>query len=196
MLEKRYRNIYQSLCVNPILNIIGNKVSPIYITILSGVVGVLVIPALYFDVRILAICLILLSGYLDTLDGSVARHNDATSDTGSVLDIFTDRIVEGAIIIGLFLVDQHRGFICLLMLFAILLCITAFLVVGVFTTNGSQKSFFYSNGLIERAEAFIFFILMIILPGYFTILGIIFVILVLITAFLHLWLFYKYSSKS
>ena len=196
MLEKRYRHIYQRICINPVLKVISRKISPIFITILSGIIGILVVPALYFNMTLVAVGLILLSGYLDTLDGSVARYNNTTSDTGSALDIFTDRIVEGAIIIGLCLVDYHnRGFICLLMFFAILLCITAFLIVGIFTANNSHKGFFYSEGLIERAEAFIFFILMIILPEHFNVLGLIFSASVLITAFIHLGLFYKYSKS-
>ena len=67
------------------------------------------------------------------------------------------------------------------MLGSILLCVTSFLVVGIFSENSSKKGFYYSPGLIERLEAFIFFICMLVLPMYFEALSIIFTILVVMT---------------
>lgn len=60
---------------------------------------------------------------------------------------------------------QERGLWCMLTLGSMLLCITSFLVVGIFTENQSQKSFHYSPGLMKRAEAFSFFIAMMIWPA-------------------------------
>jgi archaetidylinositol phosphate synthase len=94
---------------------------------------------------------LVLSGFLDTLDGSLARHLNKTSS----------------------------------------ICVTTFLVVGIFTKNDSQKSFFYSPGLIERAEAFIVFSLMILLPFTFSVLAWGFIALTFLTAFLRLWQFIK-----
>ena len=77
------------------------------------------------------------------------------------------------------------------MLGSILLCITSFLVVGIFTPNHSSKSFHYSPGLIERAEAFLFFIVMIFVPYYFTFFAFLFATLVALTALIRLWQFSK-----
>lgn len=69
-----------------------------------------------------------------------------------------DRVVEFVVVLALwFVAPQQRGLWCLLMLGSMLLCITSFLVVGIFSENQSQKSFHYSSGLMERAEAFSFF---------------------------------------
>ena len=68
------------------------------------------------------------------------------------------------------------------MLGSVLICITSFLVVAIVSDNQSEKSFYYSPGLMERAEAFIFFILMIWLPQYFSFLSMSFIILVSYTA--------------
>lgn len=67
------------------------------------------------------------------------------------------------------------------MLTSILLCVTSFLVVGIFTEKQTEKSFYYSPGLIERGEAFFFFILMILFPSYFVLLSSLFILLVLLT---------------
>jgi phosphatidylglycerophosphate synthase len=136
------------------------------------------------------------SGYLDTLDGSVARAYGSSSEIGGALDIVVDRIVESAVIFALYLIDPTRGILCFLMLFANLICITSFLVVGIFTQEHSNKSFFYHPGLIERAEAFIFYALMIIFPSFFNLLSYSYIILVLLSAFLHLRFFHDWQKKN
>lgn len=175
---------YQRWLVDPVLKRISPHYSPIRVTLLAGFIGVAIFPALKFNRPLLATLLLLLSGFLDTLDGALARKQGTATEWGAVLDIFVDRIVESAVILGLFSVDPlHRGWICLLMLCSILLCITSFLVVGIFTRNDSSKSFHYSPGLIERTEAFLFFLLMIWCPTYIVGLALAFTILTLWTAF-------------
>ena len=69
-------------------------------------------------------------------------------------------------------------------------------MVGIFVEQNSNKSFFYHNGLIERAEAFIFYALMIILPGLFTPLAYAYIVLVLLSAFLHLRFFHFWQKDN
>ena len=57
-----------------------------------------------------------------------------------------------------------------------------FLVVGIVSDMVSNKTFYYSPGLMERAEAFLFFTLMILFPSQFIWLGILFSVLALFTA--------------
>ncbi len=105
-----------------------------------------------------------------------------------------DRVVEILIVLALFIVDPlNRGGACLGMLASMLLCIITFLVVGVFTKNNSQKIFHYSGGLMERAEAFIFFLAMMIWPSYFLALSYTFSILVLMTTIIRLKEYYEYN---
>lgn len=187
MLEQNLRHHYQKWFVDPIAKAFQHHINPLYITILSGLLGLLVIPALYCSKIALALLLLVASGYLDTLDGTVARQTKTSSAFGSAMDIVTDRLVEISAVIGLWLVDPiHRGLLSLLMLASMLLCITSFLVVGIFTSNDSHKGFHYSPGIMERAEAFIFFILMMLLPIYFVPLSILFIILVMLTTAIRL----------
>ncbi|MCE0723773.1 CDP-alcohol phosphatidyltransferase family protein [Legionella resiliens] len=192
MIEQYVRKHYQQILVDPIANHLQHHITPNQITLLSGLLGMLILPALITHQEIVAICLLLLSGYCDTLDGTLARFNQQASNWGSVLDIMIDRLVEFVVVLALwFVAPQERGFWCMLMLGSMLLCITSFLVVGIFTENQSQKSFHYSPGLMERAEAFSFFIAMMIWPHAFIFLACLFTLLVTITAIIRLVQFYN-----
>lgn len=192
MIEQHVREYYQQIFVNPVANQLSYAITPNQITLLSGILGLLIFPALMFHQEILAICLLLLSGYCDTLDGTIARFSQQTSNWGSVLDITIDRLVEFVVVLALWSVAPlERGLWCLLMLGSMLLCITSFLVVGIFSENQSQKSFHYSPGLMERAEAFSFFIAMMIWPSAFVFLAFLFTLLVTFTAIVRLRDFYN-----
>lgn len=192
MIEQHIRERYQQILVNPVANHLRYFVTPNQITLLSGMLGVLIFPALMFHQEFLALCLLLLSGYCDTLDGTLARFSQQTSNWGSVLDIMTDRLVEFVVVLALwFVAPIERGLGCLLMLGSMLLCITSFLVVGIFSENQSQKSFHYSPGLMERAEAFSFFIAMMLWPRAFIFLACLFTLLVTLTAIIRLTQFYN-----
>lgn len=191
MLEVVARPFVQRNFVDVLAKYIANKaVSPNLVTLLAAVLGVMIIPVLVQGWVFVALALLWGSGYLDMLDGSIARHGDATQ-LGAVLDIIADRFVESAVIFGLFLVAPERAMLCLLMLASVLLCVTSFLVVGIFTENSSHKSFHYSPGLMERAEAFIFFSLMMIMPQYFDGLAILFVALLGLTTLIRVVEFAK-----
>ncbi|MDN3505857.1 MAG: CDP-alcohol phosphatidyltransferase family protein [Simkaniaceae bacterium] len=143
----------------------------------------------------LAILCLALSGFFDILDGAVARYRKLSSEQGAVLDITCDRVVEFMVILGLFLVNpSERGMASLLMLGSILFCITTFLVVGIFSQNTTEKSFYYSPGLIERPEAFAFFALMMAFPKGFPYLAPLFTGLVILTGIIRIYQFFRNTS--
>lgn len=183
MIEIYVRKSFQKICIDTIANNLAKNLSPNFITILSLIFG-LCVPILLIDhFNFTAVIFLLLSGYCDMLDGSVARAQNKITEFGAALDIICDRIVEFSVIFGLYLIAPNtRSLVIISMLGSILLCITSFLVVGIFTKNNSNKSFHYSPGLMERAETFLFFIMMILLPQYFDLLGITFTLLVIWTA--------------
>ena len=192
MLEKSIRKHYQKIAVDPILNTIPAWLLPVHITLFSCLIGIAFIPTLLLGDPWLAVLILLMSGYLDTLDGSLARRHNQSSDLGAVFDIMSDRVVECAIMLAFFLRSPITdGLYVLFMLIASLLCITSFLVVGIFEKKNSEKSFFYSPGLIERTEAFSFFVAMVLMPSYFIELAIIYSILVLWTSFVRVKEFSK-----
>lgn len=189
MLDSYYRDYYQKIFVNPFLPI-ASLYSPSTITFLGLLSGILIAPLLAMHWNMSALIMLLLSGWFDTLDGSVARHKNETSAWGAVFDIAADRVVEFSVILGLYFYQtDERALYCLFMLGSILICVTSFLVIGIFTLNTKEKGFYYSPGMMERGEAFIFFFLMILAPVYFHLLSSLFSILVALTAIVRLWRF-------
>ena len=195
MIDSYFRSPYQKLMVDPVIKVIQRfSIKPDHLTIAALLMGLASGIGIIFDFPFLAAGLLIISGFLDTLDGSLARAIKQTSPKGAVWDIVGDRIVEFWIVFCLFLAAQEsRALVSMAMLGSILLCITTFLIVGIFTENQSEKSFYYSPGIMERTEAFIFFALMILFPDYFQILGLLFAALVFLTAGVRVTQFSKQS---
>ena len=191
MLERWLTNTYYTFLINPAL-FFFRKIHPLWITLLATISGICA--AIAIHTPLLALLLMVLSGYFDSLDGAIARSFHKQSKAGAACDIISDRIVESSIIIALFTIDHSRAIFCLMMLASVLICITSFLVVAIFSANNSSKSFYYSPGLIERPEAFCFFAAMLLLPSLFIPLAIMFTLAVFATAFIRLFAFI-FSNK-
>lgn len=188
MIDSYYRTPYQRFLLEPLIKRgLFNKLSPKAITLFAMGSGLLVPLFLMGHAPLLAFLCLLFSGFCDTFDGSLARHKNQATPEGAILDITSDRTVEFAVILGLYLYAPGvRAGQCLWMLGSIFLCVTTFLVVGIFEENTSEKSFHYSPGIIERGEAFIFFSLMILFPSLFGFIAPLFTILTLLTASLRI----------
>ena len=167
-------------------------VHPIWFTVLALITGLVASISIALGLKVSAIVFLLLSGYFDTVDGTVARMAQKSTKIGTVLDIVSDRIVEFGVVVALFHLYGHP-YLALFMLGSMLICITSFLVVSLFLDEKTEKSFSYSRGLIERPEAFVFFGFMILFPKLYSILAITFAILVFLTAFLRIK---EFSSKT
>ena len=173
--------------VNPIIELgaeflLKLKLTPNNVTILALLLGVSTSIFLYFDMHIIAVTLLWVSGYLDAVDGAMARRSNSSSSFGTLLDIVSDRIVEVSIVLvlGLKFVDVRYNLIVLTV--CILMSMTIFLTVGALSEKKGVKSFYYQAGEVERSEGFIFFSLMILIPSYLGIITNIFSILIIITA--------------
>ncbi len=110
----------------------------------------------------LAVIVLWISGYLDAVDGSMARLRNRSSAWGTLLDITFDRIVELSVIIGLAALYPDSHFLLLILTASIVFSMTVFLTVGALTDKKGMKSFYYQAGLAERTEGFILFTLMIV----------------------------------
>ena len=173
--------------VNPIIEkgadfFIRLKLTPNNVTVLALLLGILTSLFVYFDMAFIGVIILWISGYLDAVDGAMARGSNSTSSFGTLLDIVSDRIVEVGMIIvfGIKFVDVR--FNLLILAISILMSMTIFLTVGACTEKKGMKSFYYQAGVAERSEGFILFSLMILLPEYLGIITNIFSILVLFTA--------------
>lgn len=158
------------------------KLSADSVTILALLLGTFASILLYFDQNIIAVLILWLSGYLDAVDGAIARKTNSSSSFGTVLDITSDRIVEIGIIIvtGIKFVDVRFNLIILLS--CILLSMVIFLTVGAVSEKSGIKSFYYQAGVAERSEGFIMFSIMMLSKTYLGIVINIFAFIILITA--------------
>ena len=196
MIENRFRPQLQQYLIQPLARLLSHYLSANQLTLLALAMGSLAALAIMLDWRITAVILIVLAGYLDIIDGSVARFRHESSNFGTMLDIFCDRLVEVALMTAFVVRDPAMALIGVLMMGTTLLCVTSFLVVGIFTHNDTHKNFFYSPGLIERAEAFIFFGLIAAFPAAGIELGSLYSLLVAWTAFYRLYEFYKHDCQN
>jgi len=184
--------------------IISSRISANQLTIVGLVIGLIsalfiylsgVFEELLIEFIVLSIIFTIISFFIDTLDGSVARFEGPTI-FGGILDIFCDRLVEISIIIAIVATNPTvliwPG---MFSLGAIILCISMFLIVGGVIKRDDldkkSKVIVYQGGLMERSETFLFLLTIILLvPWRFVILWI-FAILVFLTALLRLRAAYK-----
>ncbi|MGL5314492.1 MAG: CDP-alcohol phosphatidyltransferase family protein [Peptostreptococcaceae bacterium] len=172
--------------VNPIIEIgadffIKCKLNANQVTMLALLLGLSASIFIYFDLPIIAFILLWISGYLDAVDGAIARKSKTSSAFGTLLDILSDRIVEIGIIISLGIKYENIRFELLILTACILISMTVFLTVGALTEKKGMKSFYYQAGIAERSEGFILFTIMFLFPSYLKISASIFSFLILIT---------------
>jgi len=137
----------------------------------------------------------IISFLIDTLDGSVARFEGPTI-FGGILDIFCDRLVEVSIIIAIVATDPlSLVWPGMFTVAATVLCISMFLIVGGIIkrdeSDKNSKVIRYQGGLMERSETFFFFLAVIVLIPWRSLVLWIFAILVFLTAVLRLRAAYK-----
>ncbi|MBD3254996.1 MAG: CDP-alcohol phosphatidyltransferase [Candidatus Lokiarchaeota archaeon] len=151
------------------------------------------------ELIITASVLMALSFFVDMLDGAVARLEGPTT-FGGILDMFSDRIVEISIILALVSTNiSSLAFPGLLSFASITLCITIFLAIGAAVNDlqlkESEKVIYYSKGLMERSETFIFLLFLTIFWSVRFVLLWLFAILVFITAIQRFRVAYKLFYK-
>jgi len=97
---------------------------------------------------LLGAAMILLSGFVDMLDGAVARNNSSKTKFGGILDSTSDRFADAAIIIGI----MYGGFVNPLIG---ALAIHASLTVSYVRARAESEGINCSVGFAERAERLI-----------------------------------------
>ncbi len=121
------------------------NIKPNTITILGLIISIASIPLAYFNYLIPLLFIIILSVFMDVLDGAVARLSNNVTPFGGVLDSFCDRIEElfyitSLIIIGL---PIHLGLISLALSY----------LISYVRALGELKGINMEGiGIIERAE--------------------------------------------
>ncbi|WP_243385271.1 CDP-alcohol phosphatidyltransferase family protein [Bacillus kexueae] len=152
------------------------------VTVISFVIGSTTGVFYYFEYTWIALLVLWLSGFLDAVDGTMAR-NTKTSPFGTVMDVTFDRIVEISVILGIAFRHPEVQWALLLLSVSIIVSMTIFLTVGAVSEKQGMKSFYYQAGLAERTEGFILFSFMMVLEPFVLWVTLIFFIIELYTGF-------------
>lgn len=150
------------------------------VTKIAFIIGLSTGIFIYLDQPLIALAALWLSGYLDVVDGTMARKTKPSA-WGTLLDISFDRMVEISVILGLAFRFPESMWALLLLSVSIIIAMTVFLTVGALSDKQGMKSFYYQAGLAERTEGFILFTLMIAFSTYLTVITLIFLAMQIIT---------------
>lgn len=174
------------------LNLSANKV-----TILALIIGLVPSVLMFLGLtNVLAVIILWFSGFLDAVDGTIARKTNSSSIFGTIMDITFDRIVEISLIIVLSNNYSENPFVFVLLASSIILSMTIFLTVAAASEKSSEKTFYYQAGLAERTEGFIMFSFMMIFTNYIDYICIVFTMMILYTAIQRYIEAYRYFSEN
>ncbi|MGM0754223.1 MAG: CDP-alcohol phosphatidyltransferase family protein [Bacillota bacterium] len=134
------------------------------VTVIAFIIGSATGLVYYLGYPVSAVILLWLSGFLDAVDGTMARLTKP-SPFGTVMDVTFDRIVEISVILGVAFLHPDIMWAILLLSVSIIISMTIFLTVGAVSEKQGMKSFYYQAGLAERTEGFILFSVMMLFPS-------------------------------
>lgn len=169
------------------------RLSPNQWTLLSLLPVFLALYFLYHSQFLLAALLLLVSSFLDLVDGSVARVTGRVSGLGAYLDTITDRYVEFIVILGVLLAGIP-GFYLPATVWVLLYLFGAMMTTYA-KSAAKEKEIFeteISGGILERAERLILLIIGLFLaalnPLYLTYIIALLALLTNITAIQRIWI--------
>lgn len=184
MLDTKGRKYIQPLFEKVANFTIKRGITANQVTIVAFLVGIIAAIAVCFGNAVVGVALLWLSGFLDALDGTIARKTNSSSSIGTLMDILFDRIVEIAMLLAIECMTNsvNIGIYISIVLSAIIISMTVFLTVGALVEKSGNKSFYYQAGLAERTEGFIMISLAAILPDFREIILVVFAAMMLFTA--------------
>jgi phosphatidylglycerophosphate synthase len=128
-----------------------------------------------------AVAALWISGFLDAVDGSLARLSGESSAWGAVLDVTFDRLVELSLFLALAWIHPEARWALLVTVASIVVGMTVFLTVGAVTEKKGAKSFYYQAGLGERTEGFLLLTAMVLFQGWLVALAWTFTAMMIVT---------------
>ena len=196
MLDTRARKVIDPMFERIAKLLLRLRFTPNLVTALAFLLGLGAGVLLYGGLPVPAVVVLWLSGFLDAVDGTMARLSGKSSLFGAVLDVTCDRVVELGFVWALAL--RHPD--CLMPLLGlvsvILLSMTVFLTTGMLAQNNSNKSFYYPAGLMERTEGFLLFSLMALFQTYLAPITWVFAGLILFTAIQRLLIAFRLQQTT
>lgn len=159
--------------LQPALNLVGTlfmsmRLNAMTTTFLAFATGMAAAVFLARGEITIACSLMWLSGFFDSIDGTIARLNRKATNWGAYNDLVSDRLVESALIAGFAMHNPSLLPACFAFIVALLFHFSTFLVAGTLFRNRGRKSMHYDPSIVERGEAFVAFTAMMLYPEYST----------------------------
>lgn len=169
-----------------------------WITLLGFVMGMMVLPALYFGNTSLALVFVIINRVMDGLDGAVARLQGPT-DLGGYLDITLDFIFYSAVIFGFALMNPvDNALAASFLIFSFMGTGSSFLAFAIMAEKRKierleygHKSLYFLGGLAEGTETIAFLVLICLLPSYFAVMAYLFGVICWITTATRIYAGYR-----
>jgi len=167
------------------------------VTVTGFFIGILAVPAIFYDHYILALFLIILNRLGDGLDGAIARET-SPSDAGGFLDITLDFIFYSAIVFAFVCTEPAQnavaGSFLMLSFMGTGGSFLAFAIMaskhGIDSPNYPHKSLHYMGGLAEGFETIVVLCLFCLLPSHFVLIATVFAVICWLTAIIRIWVGY------
>ena len=158
------------------------------VTVLAFALGMLAAALVAAELYWAALAVLLVSRFLDGLDGAVARRTQLT-DLGGYLDITLDFMVYAAVVFAFALADPARNALAAAFLTTSFMAPAAtFLAYAIFaqkhgitTDIRGAKSLYYLGGLTEGFETILTLSLMCAFPDWFAVIAVVYGIMCWIT---------------
>jgi len=119
-----------------------------------------------------AFIFMLITGFCDAIDGSVARNKGQESKFGAVLDSTFDRINEGLLFVGLsfyflFFHPKSHSSLNSLIFFVIFGALVCSFLISYIRAKAESLGIVCQNGILQRTERFILLLIGVILTALF-----------------------------
>lgn len=175
MIDKQGRKLLNEV-ITPISRRLPHFITPNIMTVIALVFGLMSISAIIQEQVVIATLMFSCNRIADAFDGNIARNTNRESKYGFIYDIVADFFIYAAIPIA---ISIHNGDRIDLIITCVLLA-TYYINAGIWMSLSKVTSP-KSTGLIEGFETTVFYILFILFPQHFVVLGSIFATLISIT---------------
>ena len=128
------------------------NVNPNIITLISLIIAALSGVSFWHGNLLLGGSLILFSGFLDVMDGSIARYHNRTNEFGAFFDSTMDRFSDGIIILGLIAGGWINWYVGIL-------AVHSAITISYVKASAESKGISCNVGIAERATRLIIIII-------------------------------------
>ena len=173
MLDRAARRLIDPVLDQLALAAQQRRVTANQITIVGFGFGLAALGAIALKSYALGLLFLLINRLADGVDGALARQAGAT-DLGGYLDIVLDFIIYSGTAFAFALAQPEHALAAAFLIFSFMGTGSSFLAFAIFAAKRKldgeatgNKSFYYLGGITEGTETILFFVVILLFPGWF-----------------------------